>query len=84
MTIDEICREVESNGFSSLSDSEIKTYIDWECKKAERDGRFSAECNGINKALSDLAENQHQISEYARETLQKLLDEPLKLERIDA
>ena len=84
MKIDEICREVESNGFGNLQDSDINAYVAWKCEIAANEARFSAECEKNDKILDELAESQRKISEHAAETFQKLLDEPLKLERIDA
>lgn len=80
--IDEICKEVDSNGFSGLSDEEISVYIEHQKDIAANEALYNAHVEAYNAHLEQVAETQSKIAEKAESTLNTLLSTPLDLRSV--
>lgn len=81
-SIDEICKEVESNGFSGLSDEEISVYVEHQKDIAANEALYKAHVEVYNAHLEQVAETQSKIAEKAESTLNALLNAPLNLRSV--
>jgi hypothetical protein len=82
MTIDDIYKEVEYNGFANLSDEEVAQYVAAERDIAAKEASAAERAALYDGELTKLAEKQAAVASAADDLLAKLTAAPVNLRTV--